>query len=196
MIEAALIATQMLIVPPAIDLQRLATQPAFAALSEKDNSGAFAPAVPREFSVSREYPLSTGDVGEVFVTADTDGNGHAYFAINGDLVAAATVTVVDGEEPEPQTWTASGELYAPELVAELVQHEAVTDLAADMVPEEFKCSRFGRKVLKAAKYAMYGTATALTAACCSTVTPGCLVCAFGAGAGAGAIGDAFDAYCE
>lgn len=152
----------------------------------------------RGWSVALTYELSTGDFGEAYLDGDSLGNGESYFAINGTIVAHARVTI-EAETGGPITSYSLSQVgfeYAPELLAELVHPQVVDVMLDGMGPQEFKCSKFGRKVLKAAKYAMYGTATALTAACCGTLTPGCLVCAFSAGGAAAAAGDALDDYCE
>ncbi len=77
---------------------------------------------------------------------------------------------------------------------------AVADKLANalggMGPQETKCSQFGKGVLKAVKYAWYGLCGGLTAACCTTVTPGCILCAGAAQAAAGIGGDIFDSHCD
>jgi hypothetical protein len=143
------------------------------------------------------YELSTGDIGEAYVEGDDLGNGEAYYAINGEIVAHATVTVGDGAEgPITSSWSPNDSSYSPEVLAELMHRRVVELMINGTMPREFECSPFGKTVLKAVKYAVYGTATAVTAACCGAVTPGCLVCAFSAGGAAAAAGDALDDYCE
>jgi hypothetical protein len=151
----------------------------------------------RGWSAAATYELSTGDLGEAYLEGDSAGNGEVYFVLNGTIVTHTKVTIDEETDGmNTSSWSPYDSDYSPELLAELMHPRVVDVMVNGMGPEEFKCSNFGKKVMKAVKYAVYGAATAITAACCGTVTPGCLVCAFSAGSGAAAAGDAFDNYCE
>lgn len=143
------------------------------------------------------YELSTGDLGEMYIVIDSGGAGEAYLAINGNIVAHASVSPDDAVSGGPTAaWWSSPQLnYSAELLAELMQGPAA-GMINRMIPQEFKCSPFGKKAVKGAKYAWFAVTGALTAACCGTLTVGCLVCAGGAAAAAGAGADALDEYCE
>ena len=145
------------------------------------------------------YELSTGDVGEIYVVIDSGGTGEAYLAINGDIVAHASVSddaVAGSGGPTTIDWSPAQLDYSAELLAELMQGPAAGMMINRMIPQEFKCSDFGKKAVKGAKYAWFAVTGALTAACCGTLTVGCLVCAGSAAAAAGAGADALDEYCE
>lgn len=176
--------------------------PANIEISFSDNA---LPGGLRVLSASAVYELSNGDLAEAYLEADSSGYAELSIAIDGEVVmrsAAEPARVLPGAENDnsddlslTSMWDELDADYPPQLLAELIHHDVLAAMTIGMVPEEFKCSRFGKRVMKAAKYATYGVATAVTAACCTSVSPACLACAFSAGAAGGAIGDAFDDYC-
>ncbi len=154
----------------------------------------------RFLGADASWTLSTGDLAEAHIILDELGTGEAYFAINGDTIAH--VSLADDElagttGPSLTSWTPAAIDYPPELVAALMHAEIGELLLGKMVPAEFKCSRFGKKVLKAGKYIWTGLVAAGSTVCCiATEGIGCPVC-MGAGAVATLAGqEAADGYCD
>ena len=69
---------------------------------------------------------------------------------------------------------------------------------AEQMPQEFKCSPFGKKVTKAASLLFRATAYAASVVCCLPPigTTTCVVCVVGAGLAGDEIGDHIDEHCE
>jgi len=70
-------------------------------------------------------------------------------------------------------------------------------IVAGSLPQEFKCSAWGRKVMKAGRY-MVGAALAATTAACCIASQGiaCVACAAGAWVGNEAAGEFANGYCD
>jgi hypothetical protein len=151
---------------------------------------------------SVDYTLSLGERASWSILITDDGYGAAHFEVDGQILVYATF-----EEGAPEsglrpgsmveTWVSPNISLPAETVAELFQ-ESVTEILFDgLVPQEFKCSAFGRKVMKWAKHLTYGALGAGTAGCCALGSiPGCMLCGGAAGTAGSALGDAFDAHCD
>ena len=154
----------------------------------------------RFLGADASWKLSTGDLAEAHMIIDARGTGEAYVAINGDTLAH--VSLAAGElagtaGPSLTSWTPAATDYPPEIIAELMQAQVGELMLGGMVPAEFKCSPFGKKVLKAGKYIWTGLVAAGSGVCCiATEGIGCPVC-LGAGAVATLAGqEAADGYCD
>lgn len=89
----------------------------------------------RMWGVDGSYLLSTGDVGEASFVIDLDGNGEAYLAINGDIVAHAIVHIDPATaQPLTTTWWPEQVEYPPELIAELIRVD-LSGAIADSIPQ-------------------------------------------------------------
>jgi hypothetical protein len=159
----------------------------------------------RYWGGTANYVLTSGDIGEARLLVDSDGVGEASFAINDQIVAHAAITN-DGDNcgydgvdagPSVQTWSSADLGYSADLLAELLQTEVAVDMINGMVPQEFKCSPFGRKAVKAAKYLWVGAVAAAGTTCCAASSGvGCALCIGGAAAASQAGVDAANGYCE
>lgn len=151
----------------------------------------------RMWGADGRYLLSTGDIGMVSLVIDGAGSGEAYLAINGDIVAHAAVHL-DPATAQPVTtpWWPEQVDYSPELIAELMRVD-LSAVVADSIPQEFKCSPWGRKVMKAGKYMMIGLIGASGAACCiASKGVACVVCGAGTAIGIEGVSEFADGYCE
>jgi hypothetical protein len=150
----------------------------------------------RLWGAAASYDLSSGDVGEAFFVIGNDGAGEAYLTINGDIIAHAAIVHDEGDSPTQTSWTPLSVTHPPEVIVELMRVD-LPPLVADTIPQEFKCSPFGRKVLKAGKYLWTGLLAASGAACCiATQTLACPACAAGAAIGTLAGQEFADGYCD
>jgi hypothetical protein len=136
------------------------------------------------------YELSTGHEAEMFVEVDDHGRGDAYILLEGEEL----MHVATDEHGGTTTWVASDIDLSPKVLTELTAANLPDEIFAGMDPQEFKCSDFGKKAVRAAKYLWIGANTALGLACCAT--PACIPCGTAATV-LGAIGaDIADDYCE
>lgn len=148
------------------------------------------------WGVEVAYILSSGDAGDAFLTIDEDGNGEAYLAIDGDIVAHTSLTHDPRTGwPTLTSWSPPDLDHAPELIAESMQ--IPMGLAINrMFPQEFKCSPFGKQVVKAAKYLWIGATFAAGATCCVTVSATCYLCGVSMALAGEAGAEALDKHCD
>lgn len=152
----------------------------------------------RILDAAATYRLSSGDIGEAFLSIDGEGSGEAQLMINGDIIAHVAIEMPTSREgPVLTTWMPPSVDYPPELIAELIMVDLPAVLAEQM-PQEFKCSPFGKKVTKAASLLFRATAYAASVVCCLPPigTTTCVVCVVGAGLAGDEIGDHIDEHCE
>jgi hypothetical protein len=73
----------------------------------------------------------------------------------------------------------------------------VPGIVAGAIPQEFKCSDWGRKVMKAGRYMVGAALAATAAACCSgSLGVGCVLCSAGAWVANEAAGEFANGYCD
>jgi hypothetical protein len=148
------------------------------------------------WSASATYELSTGDIGEAYITVDSNNTGEAYFAINGEIVSHTTISQTEQRRgPTFVSWAPDELDYPPEVLVELMQAAAGEMMINGMIPQEFKCSDFGKKAVRVAKY-LWIAASAAVGAACTMATGAAIPCAAGATA-LGAIGaDVAEDHCD
>ncbi len=148
------------------------------------------------------YELSSGDTAEALLNVDSLGRGEAYLAINGDIISHVAIEYTAGvgeRSSKMTTWLPDEDeiAYPPELIAELVHGDVGDAILNRLVPQEFKCSRFGKKALKAGKYMWIGLVAASGTVCCmATAEIACPACVGAAAIGVAAGSEAIDGYCE
>jgi hypothetical protein len=151
----------------------------------------------RAWGAEATYELSSGDLGEAYVMIDSHGSGEGRLMINGDIIAHAAI-VEDPQTLQPVTtmWWPTTADYPPEVIAEAMRVDLLA-MVADSIPQEFKCSEFGKKVMKAGKYMVAGLLGAGVAGCC-IVSQGlaCIACGGAAAMGAMAGSEFADGYCD
>jgi hypothetical protein len=140
------------------------------------------------------YELSTGHEAEMFVEVDDRGRGDGYIFIEGE----ALLHVTTDEHGATTTWVAPDIDLPPEALAQLATVNVADEIFAGIgEPQAFKCSDFGKGVVKAAKYLWVGLAGAAGAACCAGgLGVGCLVCGGATSVAILAGTEAADGYCE
>lgn len=142
------------------------------------------------------YTLPDGETAEAVLVVDDADHGDGYLYVDGEAVAHSSW----GADTGVTNWTSS-DPAARELAKVALDglggeagNELLDAFAGDS--QAFKCSAWGKKVLRAGKYIWVGVVASTTAACCGATAPGCILCA-GAGAAAGAMGaDALEGYCD
>jgi hypothetical protein len=148
------------------------------------------------------YVLTTGDEAFAYVVFDSNDAGEVYYGLNGDVVLhtsyrESSTLPRTGTGPVTETWVNPVLFrYPQEALVELSQDSVGTILLGGLVPQPFKCSAWGKKVLKGAKYLWVGASAAVGAACCAGGGVGCILCAAGAAAAGQAGADVADGYCD
>jgi hypothetical protein len=155
----------------------------------------------RSWGATATYRLSTGALGEAFMVLNDDGSGEAQLMIDGEIIAHVAIEL-PGSGPEPvsalTTWLPASVSASPDALAEMMQVDLPV-IVAGSIPQEFKCSPWAKKMLRAGKYMWTGLVTAGIAACCAgtgVLTPGCVICAGGLGAGGAYVGDKLGDHCD
>jgi hypothetical protein len=112
--------------------------------------------------------------GEALVHVTSDGHGDT-----------TTLVAPDIDLPPPVIAQLSHAIVAGEIFAGIGG------------PQEFPCSDFGKKAVKAAKYLWVGVSAAVGIVCCiGGVTVGCAVCGAAAAVSGEWGGDIADEYCD
>jgi hypothetical protein len=140
------------------------------------------------------YELSTGHDAEMLVEVDDQGRGDVHVYVDSEAILHVTTDA----HGATTTWLAPDVDLPPEALAQLAAVNVADEIFAGVGdPQEFKCSDFGKKAVKAAKYLWIAATHAATVACCvGGVGVGCLVCGVGAQV-AGAVGsDMANEYCD
>jgi hypothetical protein len=150
---------------------------------------------------SAKYVLPDGKLAEVFLIADDTASGEAMISVDGEAIVSATYDpragVTRWTSPEP----GSSERAAAALSA-IAERDGgeLLDAFVGLGPQEFPCSDYGRKVVKAAKYLWIAASYATGALCCLGATTatlgGCVVCATAIGVAEHAGTEALDGYCD
>ena len=143
------------------------------------------------------YQLSTGELGEAFMVVDSKGAGEVQLMIDGEIIAHVEISLEPATgQPVTTTWHPPEVTVAPEAIAEAMWIDLPT-IVAGTIPQEFKCSAWGRKVMKAGRY-MVGAGLAASAAACCLASQGvaCLACAGGAWVVNEAAGEFANGYCD
>lgn len=156
------------------------------------------PAGHRTRWASASYLLPDGKVAEVFITADDTASGEAIISVDGEIIVSSSYDPATGvsswTSPEP----GAGELAAAALTAIADRGSGeLLDAFIPVGPQEFPCSDYGEKVLKAGRYVLGALVIAGAAACCGvTSVVGCFGC-HAAGLVAHEEGsDILDGYCD
>jgi hypothetical protein len=143
----------------------------------------------RSWGAEATYELSSGDIGEAFMVLDSDGSGEAQLMINGEIVAHVAVeTPTSSPTPVVTSWMPESVNYSPEVIAEIMQVD-LPRVLAENIPQEFKCSGWAKRALKAGKYLWAGAITA-------AAPVGCIVCAGVAGTVGAVIYDKLENHCD
>ncbi|WP_052547944.1 hypothetical protein [Enhygromyxa salina] len=141
------------------------------------------------------YTLPSGETAEVVIVADDTNRGDGYLYVDGEAIAHSSWDAASGVSNWTSSDPAASELAAGALVALGGGAGAALLDAFAGDSQAFKCSAWGKKVLRAGKYIWVGVVASATVACCAAV-PTCGLCA-GAGAAAAGIGtDALEDYCD
>ncbi|NJK33412.1 MAG: hypothetical protein HC927_13980 [Deltaproteobacteria bacterium] len=142
------------------------------------------------------YELSTGHQAEVFVEVDGLGRGDGYIFVESEILVHVSHDP-DARDGTITTWIAPDITLPEAALLELPQVNVAEELFAGIAdPRATKCSNFGKKAVKAAKYIWIGLSAAAGAACCAVTTAGCPLCVGGATV-VGAVGaDIANDYCE
>jgi hypothetical protein len=141
------------------------------------------------------YELASGDVGEAHMVIASDGYGTLQISINGEVIASAESS--DTElGPLLHTWTVPETNYPGDVLAQINQPRVGEELLVGVIPQEFKCSAWGRKAVRMAKYLWIGVSGATGAVCCMATTAGCPLCVAGAGIASAVGTDAANGYCD
>jgi hypothetical protein len=143
------------------------------------------------------YQLSTGELGETFLVVNSDGSGEAQLTVDGEIIAHVILDWPSwSAEPVLTTWYPSTLEYPPELIAEMMRVD-LSVILAESIPQEFKCSAWGKKVMKAGKYMVSGLIGASGAACCA-ISQGfaCFACGAGVVVGVMAVDEFAEGYCN
>jgi hypothetical protein len=142
---------------------------------------------------STTYELSSGQEAELFVEVDDRGRGDGLIYVDGEALVHVTT---DGNG-DTTTWVAPDVDLPPQVLAELANGNVANEVFAGLGPQEFPCSDFGKKAVKAAKYIWKGLTIAAGAACCSGgFGVGCVACAIAADIAKDAGSQAADDYCD
>ena len=150
----------------------------------------------RSWGATATYRLSTGDLGEAFMVLDDDGSGEAQLMIDGEIIAHAAVTVDSDGQLIVTTWQPSSMSHSPAALAEMMQVD-LPGIVAGSLPQEFKCSDWGRKVMKAGKYMAVGLIGAGMAACCiASQGLACIACGGATAVGTLGVIEFADGYCD
>jgi hypothetical protein len=148
------------------------------------------------WSASATYELSTGDLGEAYILVDSNETGEVYFAINGEIVSHTSISGhVPGRGPTYVSWAPEQLDYPHEALVELMQVSAGDVMLDGMIPQEFKCSDFGKKAVRVAKY-LWIAASAAAGAACTMATGAAIACGAGAVVLGAAGADAAEDYCD
>jgi hypothetical protein len=153
----------------------------------------------RTWGATATYQLSTGALGEAFMVLSDDGSGEAQFMIDGEIIAHVAIES-PGSGPEPvsalTTWLPASVSASPDAIAEMMQVDLPV-IVAGSIPQEFKCSDWGRKVMKAGRYIVgAGLAAAAGACCAASKGLACSACAAGAWTANEAVGEFANGYCD
>jgi hypothetical protein len=143
------------------------------------------------------YSLPNGQIAEVVILADDTASGDGYLLVDGETIAHSSYDDANGVV----SWTTAdpemGELAAAALVG--LSGGAADELLDAFAggPQEFPCSDWGKKVLRAGKYIWGAVVTGGGAVCCgATNLLGCGVCVGGAYVLTEAGADALEGYCD
>jgi hypothetical protein len=151
------------------------------------------------WGVDATYQLSSGDTGEAFLVIDSEGAGEAQLMINGEIIAhVAMESPTSSEGPVFTTWMPQTVNAAPELIAEMMGVDLPAVLV-ESIPQEFKCSAFGKKAVKWSAALFRAATFGAGAACCVLSAPslvGCVVCQAGVGTFRHYGGKALDEHCD
>lgn len=150
----------------------------------------------RSWGATASYLLSSGDVGEVLMVLGEDGTGEAQLMINGEIIAQVAMELPSPDDgPVLTTWMPASVKHPPEVIAELMRVDLPAVLA-ESLPQEFKCSGWAKKLLKAGKYLWTGAVAAGGVTCCITVSPGCVLCAGTAAVVGEYVHDKLENHCD
>jgi|SRR5690606_16180686 len=143
------------------------------------------------------YRLSTGETGEAFMLVNSDASGEAQLMVDGEIIAHVAVDwPTSSPGPIVTTWYSPSVSATPEAIAEMMRVDLPL-IVADQLPQEFKCSDWGRKVMKAGKYMALGLIGAGAAACCiASQGFACVACGGASMAGGVAVVEFADGYCD
>jgi hypothetical protein len=149
------------------------------------------------------YALSTGQTAEAVLSYTSDQTGDMSFAIDGEVVVFVRYAAADDSSAQfghgfgTQSWASPSLALHQEVTAELLQESVGQVLMRGLVPQEMKCSKFGKGVVAGMKYLWIGATAAAGAACCAgTGIIGCGACATGAAAAGFAGVDAANGHCD
>jgi hypothetical protein len=141
---------------------------------------------------STTYELSSGQEAELFVEVDELGRGDGLIYVDGE---ALVHVIVDGGTT---TWVAPDVDLPPQTLAQLAHANVANEIFSGIGgPQEFPCSDFGKKAVKAAKYLWVGLlGAAIPVWCAATGGVGCPACGAAAAVGSLAGVEAADGYCD
>jgi hypothetical protein len=150
------------------------------------------------------YTLSTGQTAEAVLSYTSDQVGDVSFAIDGEVVVFVRYAAAPDDSAArlghgfgTQSWASPSLALQQEVTAELLQESVGQVLMRGLVPQEMKCSKFGKGVIAGMKYLWIGATAAAGAACCAgTGIVGCGACATGAAAAGFAGVDAANGHCD
>jgi hypothetical protein len=153
----------------------------------------------RNWGATATYRLSSADIGEAYFAINSDGSGEAQLMIDGDIIVH-TAIALDAATGQPvvTTWYPATIEQPPELIAEMVRVD-LPIIVAEGIPQEFKCSDWGKKVTRVASLLFRATSYAASGACCAATAPsivGCAICAGAIGLTGDEIGDLIDEHCD
>ncbi|WP_146658149.1 hypothetical protein [Enhygromyxa salina] len=145
---------------------------------------------------SVSYSLPQGQTAEVVLVVDDANHGDGYLYVDGEAIVHSTWDASTGLTNWISSTPEASELASAALVG--LAGGPGTELmdAFGGESQAFKCSAWGKKVLRAGKYIWSGVVAASAGVCCLSAGAGCPLC-LGAGAVAQGIGaDALEDYCD
>jgi len=97
--------------------------------------------------------------------------------IDGEIIAHVAVALDPAtHQAVTTTWHPPEVSATPEGIAEMMRID-LPAIVAESLPQEFECSAWGRKALKAGKYLWRGVVAAAELTCCAgSLGVGCIVC--------------------
>ncbi|PRQ10055.1 hypothetical protein [Enhygromyxa salina] len=143
------------------------------------------------------YGLPDGQTAEFILVADDSNSGDGYLYVNGEALVHATWDDANGVSSWTSSVPGAGALAGAALTA--LEGEAGTALLDAFTGDSqvFKCSAWGKKVLRAGKYIWGAAVMGSAAACCvETGMVGCGLCGAAGWALAEAGSEALENYCD
>ncbi|PRP96584.1 hypothetical protein ENSA5_36600 [Enhygromyxa salina] len=143
------------------------------------------------------YTLPDGQTAEVVLVADDTASGEGYLFVDGEAIAHSSYDDANGVASWRSSAPGTDALAGAALVG--LSGGAADELLNVFTegPQEFPCSKWGKKVLRAGKYIWGAMVAASAGACCGgTGMAGCGLCSAGGAVLHEAGREALEGYCD